>query len=122
MHVSAPDPSMWALRGEPRPDTTWTCARHARPVVLHHDVGTDPEDPGTGEPLEAPVCIAVVRGLDGTRELVALEARALDLLQTETRTTGSDLLDPVGWSLAEAGLLEPAQWQSEASPLDGEQP
>ena len=122
MHVSAPDPSMWALRGEPRPDTSWRCARHARPVVLHHDVGTEPDDPGTGSPLEAPVCIAVVRDLDGTRELVALEPRALDLLQAETRTTAAEPLDPVGWSLAEAGLLEPAEWQSEAPGGRGEQP
>ncbi len=122
MHVSAPDPSMWALRGEPRSHTTWSCARHARPVVLHHDVGTDPEDPGTGSRLEEPACIAVVRDLDGTRELVALEPEALAWLQSEVQTTHAAPLDPVGWSLAEAGLLEPAQWQSVAPNRPGELP
>ena len=116
MHVQAPDPSVHALRGAARPGATWRGARHVRPVLLHHDVGTEPHDPGTGESLDAPAYVAVVRDLDGTRELVGLDPVAYDCLQSVTTTDGDRPLSPVVAALADAGMLEPDAWMAAEAP------
>ncbi|HCH62333.1 MAG TPA: hypothetical protein DFR83_05980, partial [Deltaproteobacteria bacterium] len=87
-----------------------------RPVQLHHDVGTELDDPGTGAPLDAPAHVAVVRELDGTRELVALDVAGFDRLRSVTSTTDDRPLDPVGRALADAGMLEPAAWAAATPP------
>jgi hypothetical protein len=110
MHVSAPDPVVIALQGEPAADARWTVAAHVRPMVLHHDVGTDPADPGTGEAFDEPVHVAVERGLDGTRELVALDGATGPLLLAAQIPRTTEFLGAAGRALVEAGFVVPNRW------------
>ena len=104
-HVPAPDPVAVSLRGQARSDARWRWARHVRRVVVTHDVGTHPAEPGSGEPLDAPVALAVVRGLDGARELLSFDPALADAPEGGPLPDGAE-------ALVAAGLWVPDCWDA----------
>lgn len=109
VHVAAPDPAAVTLGAAAAEDARWVPVRNSRRVRISHDVGTDPEHPGTGAPFEAPVWVCVVRGLDGAREVLAVEDGDPDRPPPTTTT-----LTAHDHALIEAGLLVPDRWDAGA--------
>lgn len=113
VHVSAPDPAARTLAGQVAESALWSRARHVRVVVLSHDVGADLGEPGSGLPLDTPVAVAVVRGLDGARELLALDVDTAAALRDGVPPAPLEALGPEGPELLAAGLMEPDRWAAE---------
>ena len=107
LYVPAPDPAEATLGVCAAPGARWRWAKNSRLVTIGHDVGTDPQHPGTGAPLPEPICVCVVRGIDGAREVLAVNADA----QARTRTATAALSDR-DRPLVAAGLLVPDCWNS----------
>ena len=114
VHVDAPDMAARALVSVPASSDQRMRALHVRVVRISHDVTADPEAPGTGLPLEEPAWLAVVRGLDGDREMLALTEAQGELLSTDG-VVKPDPGDPELGALEDAGLLTPLAWSTDAN-------
>ncbi len=112
-YVDAPDAALWALRGAPAAGDRWVRPEHVRLVRVQFDVSADPSTPPTGVPLDSPVTLAVVRALDGEREVLALSEVQADRLDAAAAPglRIAEIDDEVA-ALMDAGLLRPVAWQT----------
>jgi len=111
VHVEAPDLAARALDGLAPRSGERRRSRHVRVVQVSHDVAADPDAPGTGEPLDGPTWLAVVRDLDGGREVLAL-TDAQGVVLADDGVVEPEPGDPELGVLDEAGLLAPVAWSS----------